>query len=103
ERDKDIRTGRLQRNERVRVLLTADGEAEAFASSDPVEPVLHPLLRDFNPRDRTIGRPDAVFGPVPPSGELGEELAAGHHLPVLVDLSDDGGVNAVRDVCPACG
>ena len=102
-KDKDIRRGRVSRNESFRVLLTADGEAEALAASATEALERHPFLRDFHVRQRTLDAPDAVFGPVPPTGELADQLEAGEHLPVLIDLSEEGGTNALNDVCPACG
>lgn len=101
-KDPDIRRARVARDERFRVLLTADGEAEVLAASAADEPARHPYLRDFHARQRTLDAPDAVFGPIPPTGDVAEQLEAGEHLPVLVDLTDEGGQNAVNDVCPAC-
>ncbi|MFL0577285.1 DEAD/DEAH box helicase [Brevibacterium luteolum] len=103
DRDRKIRASRFENDERYRVLLSAEGEADSFANSSPDVPVKHPFLHDFRVRQRDLTPPDDAFGPGETNPDLEDEIARGDHLPVLADLTADGGTRGLNDVCPACG
>lgn len=103
-KDANIRREHVTGNGKVRALISAEGEADVFASTYPNTEAAHPLLRAFDTKNRTVDPPNPAFldhdqHGVDVPAELEEARMRGGILPVLMQQDDE---KSKIDTCPAC-
>lgn len=101
DEDTNIRRESAAKNSRFRALISAEGEADLFRTSETAESI-HENLAAFHVRDRELTSPEGIFSLLT-SDEHAEALEAGDILPVLVIDGPDAEEKSKAEYCPACG
>lgn len=102
DEDAHIRRESAAQNSRFRALISAEGEAELYASTGDADD-MHEHLGAFDVRERAFIPPERIFGSATTPDEFAVNFEAGDILPVLVFDGPDAEEKSKGEYCPACG
>ena len=102
DEDAHIRRESAAQNSRFRALISAEGEAELYASTGAADD-MHEHLGAFDVRERAFIPPERIFGSATTPDEYAVNFEAGDILPVLVFDGPDAEEKSKGEYCPACG